>query len=184
MTFKIDRETLPCSAEDFAAIVDAHAAALNEYAEHLKGVAADEVDLSLKLEERRVAFPPPEAHELIVRAIRQDGNTFIADYELIGPSLEVRKQRLSNAVNVLEQAEHDKILPPRKARYLQLLVGEANERLNKGIATDEDDRLLTEAAARRKKIDAVERWAAKAHHDIEDLTEETIDAWKLESFSG
>jgi hypothetical protein len=43
----------------------------------------------------------------------------------------------------------------------------------------EDTQFLAEQEERRQKIAAIELAAAQAHHDIEDLTPETIDAWQM-----
>ncbi len=178
MTLKIERESLPCSAEQFAALVETHAKAMAEYAAHLRGVEADAANEDLKPEDRRVAFPPPSAHPLVEAAVQA------GDFVLVGPSLEVRKQRLCAEVDAAEQAEIAAIMPQRKVRHWQHLVQDARIRLAKGIATDEDDALMTVQAEREKKIAAVQRWAAKAHHDIDDLTDETVDAWEMEPFVG
>lgn len=213
MTLKIDRESLPYSPEQFAAAVDAHIAALAEYTEHLKGVHADAANEALAPEDRRVAFPPPTADSLVEKAIRYDGQEnsgafrFVADYEIVGPSLAVRKQRLMQAVSEAEGAELAKVTPPGKARYWQMreqaIHNADSTRWNGYVAglagatvlTDfsdyvtgtrsaEDTRFLNEQEARRRDEKAIQFWAAKAHHDIEDLTEETVDGWKMEAFGG
>lgn len=43
----------------------------------------------------------------------------------------------------------------------------------------EDTRFLGEQTARRERIVAIQRKAAQAHHDIEDLTADTIGAWVM-----
>jgi hypothetical protein len=46
----------------------------------------------------------------------------------------------------------------------------------------DDSNFLQQQADRRSKIEAIERAADKAHHDIEDLTLDNIDAWKMTTF--
>jgi hypothetical protein len=46
----------------------------------------------------------------------------------------------------------------------------------------EDTKHIQAQAERRARIEAIERAAAQAHHDIEDLTAETIGSWKLPTF--
>jgi len=46
----------------------------------------------------------------------------------------------------------------------------------------EDMKHLADQAARRQRIAEIERKAARAHHDIEDLTAETIGSWKMPTF--
>lgn len=209
MTLKIDREKLGCTPEQFAEAVDQHIAALAEYNEHLKGVEADAADPSIPHENKRVAFPPPYSPigniEMAIGR-REDGSLF-ADYEIVGPSLEVRKQRLMQAVSETEQTELAKVTPPGKARYWhmreQAILRADSERWNEHLAkakpgdlpTDyaefiastrgaDDSRFLDEQEARRRKEEAIRFWAAKQHHDIEDLTEETADGWQMEVLGG
>lgn len=47
----------------------------------------------------------------------------------------------------------------------------------------EDTKHLQEQAERRRKVAWIERRAAQAHADIEDLTADTIDGWKMPDFS-
>jgi len=197
MTFRIDRETLPCSPDEFARAVEAHASALVEYAAHLLGVEADAANQALKPHERRVAFPPPSAPPLVEAAVKAGG------YELVGPSLEVRKQRLCAHVDEAEQIELAKVMPPRKERYWQMreqdirtadhmCLSNHQDKIEpdhiepwlKSVRPTEDTTFLAEQKRRRDTLSIIQRWAAKAHHDVDDLTEETIDGWKLEPFVG
>jgi hypothetical protein len=210
MTLKIDREALPISPDEFGKVVAAHIAALSEYDEHLAGVREDEANEQLKPEDRRVVFPAPSASALVEEAIRQekqdDGRThFVADYEMVGPSLSVRKQRLVQQVSEAEGAELAKVVPPGKIRYFHLryaqIMRDDAERLHvhliegndhpgdveafqRQFRPEDDSRFLDEYDDRARVQTAVNTWAAKAHHDIEDLTEETVDGWKLEPFVG
>ena len=47
----------------------------------------------------------------------------------------------------------------------------------------EDTIHLRDQDERRRRIDAIQRAAALAHHDIEDLTAATIGAWKMPDFN-
>lgn len=211
MTLKIDREILGCSPEAFASVVDAHIAALREYDAHLKGVREDAANEALAPEERRVAFPGPEAAPLVERAIKRtlnpDGESwsFEPDYELVGPSLDERKRRLLHEIEKAEMAEVAKVDPPAKQRYhvlreRSILTADA-ERLQAHMAVHgelpgdieafhqahrpaEDTNFLAAAADRRDRRAAVEMWSAKAMHDVDDLTEATIGAWELKPFNG
>lgn len=49
---------------------------------------------------------------------------------------------------------------------------------------EEDSRHLAKQEERRARIAAIEKIAAQAMHDIEDLTAETIGSWKEPDFSG
>lgn len=197
MTLKIEIESLPCSPEEFRRAVVAFAEAMREYTEHLRGVEEDAANPNLKLDDRRVAFPPPSAHPFVEAAVKAGG------YELVGPSLEVRKQRLCAQVDAAEREDIAEVMPPRKARYWQMReqdirtadhmmlsnhpvpipADEINAFLHAKRSAD-DTAFLDDQQKRRNAIAAVQRWAAKAHHDIDDLTDETVEAWKLEPFHG
>lgn len=193
MTLKIDRETLPCSEEQFATAVASHAAALAEYNEHLKGVAIDVANEALTQDERRVAFPPPTSHPLVEAAIKAGG------YELVGPSLDVLKQRLFQKVSEAEAAEIAKVTPPGKRRYFDLSEQQIRLADQKRLADYfeahqaypedagwaksqrpiRDTSFLAEQDERRAEEAAIDLWAAKQHYDIEDLTEETVGNWVM-----
>lgn len=49
---------------------------------------------------------------------------------------------------------------------------------------EEDNLLLAEQAERRARVAAIEKIAAQAMHDIEDLTVDTVGQWKEPDFSG
>jgi hypothetical protein len=186
MTAKIDAESLGCSAEDFSAAVSDFVEALNEYEAHLVGVRMDEANPRLAPEDKRVAFPGPHAPPIVMAAIRKEpqpsgSNRFIADYELTGPSLEVQKQRLSDTVAQAAQAAMETVTPARKRMFFNLTEQAIR-------ATDErsadDEALLADQDRRRKAEAAIKLQEAKAYHDIDDLTEETIGQWKMETFGG
>lgn len=46
----------------------------------------------------------------------------------------------------------------------------------------EDTKFLADQADRRRRVAAIERAAAQMHSDIEDLTLDTVDAWKMPPF--
>ena len=48
----------------------------------------------------------------------------------------------------------------------------------------DDTRFLEEQAAREDQRQEIYRWAAEMHSDIEDLTEQTVDAWEMNPFNG
>lgn len=175
MTIRIDEESL-AGFDDFAGRVARHAAAVAEYETHLRGVEEDAANETLKPEERRVAFPPPSEHPTVEAAVKAGG------YELVGPSLEVRKQRLCAAVDLMERSGIADVTPDRKRRWFNFRIADIASKDDDAV-THEDASFLDDQQARAKREMAVRRWAAKQHHDIDDLTEETIDAWKPEPFS-
>lgn len=190
MPYKISMEALGQLGPDgFAKLVTDHIAALKEYDAHLVLVRRDAELAGLPDAERHIAFPPPWAHAEVVAAIRtiphDDGTSdFVPDYEIAGPTLEQKKAKLFDQVSAAEREAIAAVVPAGKVRYFQILTHEANQRKAKGIATDEDDSFLTEQINRGIKQSAIQRWAAKLHSDIEDLTADTIDAWEMTPFHG
>lgn len=202
MTLRIKADSLPGSAEDFASHVAAYAAAMTEYAAHLKGVAEDAVNEALSPNQRRVAFPPPTADERVMRAVRQaEDGSYIADYEIAGPSIEERKAALLERVRAEEAKAIAAILPPAKVRHFQFRMADINAADAKRIADNPnriddiatflvanrpvgDTAFLADYAARQARVGEVQRWAAKLEHDIDDLTEETIGGFVVTPFNG
>ena len=172
MTFQIRKDQLPFKPDVFAAVVQMHAAALNEYRAHLRGVAEDAENPELKPEDRRVAFPGPDAHNLVKSAITLDGATdqYVPDYELVGPPLAEKKQALFAQVTQMENDAIEANIPAAKRRHWQFVVQDG------GYLPDWQDRVA--------KQEAIQRWAAKLHADIYDLTEATVDAFVIAPFNG
>lgn len=209
VTARIERETLGCSPDEFANAVAISIAALSEYDAHLVGVRLDAGNGNLAPDDRRVAFPGPEVPPTIMQAIRvvshaNGTHSFTADYELVGPSLETRKQRLALKVSETEAAELAKVTPPGKRRFFDLQeqairrsdgelmqahvssaaepIGDTEAFLRSMRPAGETD-FLAEQYSRRDREAAIQLWAAKQHHDIEDLTEQTINGWQPETIS-
>jgi hypothetical protein len=51
------------------------------------------------------------------------------------------------------------------------------------MRTPEEAALAEDQIERQKKIDAITLWAATMHNDIDDLTVDDIDTWKIEPYS-
>jgi len=196
MTFQIRKADLPCSVERFAELVKAHAEAIAEYERHLLAVAQDADDPNLKPEEKRVAFPPPSAlHPLIEQAIR--------GYEVVGPTLSEKKATLTEAVRACEREAIEANIPAAKRRHWQfryqdiLAADHARlsnhperiepEDINAFLAScrpAEDTAFLADYREREVREAAIHRRAAKLEHDIDDLTEETVDTFAVTPFHG
>jgi hypothetical protein len=115
-------------------------------------------------------------------------DTYVAAYEFHDdspppPSLEEKKQARYGELLKAEHAAKAKVMPQRKIRLVAMTHNEA-------IAVPEVERTLEhgeaivtyqEVAAAFKKIELA---AAKAESDIEDLTEENIDSWKVPDLDG
>jgi len=208
MTFQIRRADLPCSAEEFAARVIAHVERLNEYYRHLAGVEADKVNPNLEADERRVAFPGPSEHPLIESAIRPNvycelpdqAAIAIADYEITGPTLAEKKAALTAQVHKQEAEAIEAVFPAAKRRHWQFREQDirAADHMRASnhptrIEPDQMDAFLRSARmtgenmflddmnARRAKVDAIQRRAAKLEHGIADLTDDTVDGFKIDA---
>lgn len=195
MTIKIKRSELRnwsgafATDEDFAEHVRNYAAAVAEYNVHLKGVEADAKNEDLKPEERRVAFPPPDHHPL-VKAAAEEG------YEIVGPSLDEKKAALFAEVRRMESEALQSIIPPAKARHwafheadirakrhaAMVRTAEGQGQTFTIIVGDGDDLFMQDMEARRARQVVASRYAAKLEHDIDDLTDETVDSFAIAPF--
>lgn len=200
MTLKVRKDHV--AGMGFEERVAAHVAAMNEYRKHLRGVAEDAENPNLKPDERRVAFPGPDAPNLIKSAVTLDGATdqYVPDYEFVGPPLAERKDALMRRVREIEAAAIEANIPAAKRRHWFFAEIDIRDADAKRFAeTDGDVDYLTFTNATRAPVDtafiaahnerqakeaAIQRWAAKLEHDIADLTDETIDAFNLEPFNG
>lgn len=211
MTHKIAQEALgDVSPDRFAAMVATHIDALEEYDAHMVLFREDALNADLPADERHVAFPAPSAHAEIEAAIRRDpqenGTTvFTPDYEIVAPpppSLAQKKAELFDLVSTHERDAIAGVLPAGKIRAYQFReqdIRKADQKRWADVDHDkfnnfeqynylerppEDTKFLEEQAAREDQRNEIQRWAAQLHSDIEDLTEETIEAWEVKPFHG
>lgn len=76
---------------------------------------------------RRVPYKPPEAPQYLVDAVRQEGDTWVADYEFeddLKPSLRQKKDNLLSQVHNEEQHLLNELVPPGKVRFLRIRANE------------------------------------------------------------
>jgi predicted XRE-type DNA-binding protein len=136
--------------------------------------------------------------------------TFTPDYVVVDdtPSaaelLRTKKNNLMGRVTALEQAAMAAVVPIGKVRLFHLMEGDVikadvarreqvqakkkdaapadiqNEVIKGRPATDAQ--FMAAQAARRERLARIARTAAQMHHDIEDLTSDTVDAWQPLSF--
>lgn len=102
----------------------------------------------------------------------------------VGETLGFKKKKVPAAIEIPEVPEAPEVLEipevpevPTRMTDAALITGVEKQR-----PTD-DSAHLQEQSDRRRRMIAIERAAARAHHDIEDLTPETIDAWVQPDFS-
>lgn len=201
-------------ADGFAKLIEQRIATLKEYDEHEAVVRAHAADPERKPEDRweSLAVPPAplEIDGSIKRTPRSDGATeFTPDYEIVGPSFALRKSRLFDAVSAAERDAMAAVAPAGKLRAFQFreqgiraadqaIISAEIKRIRDEASADvldvdafialkrpaEDTQFLTDQAAREAKRQAIYRWAAGLHSDIEDLTPDTIDAFVVTPFNG
>lgn len=187
--------------EGFDVAVAEHALNMRNWRAHMARVDEDKTKPDLPAIERHIAYGRPVAPELVEAAVNENGKV---DYELVddGPSSEqvfaAKKNELLGLVTAVEQQAKHAVLPRGKHRLFamreaDIRSGTPKPGMLKSIATavgltsieepsPEDKQFLEDQIARRARISAIERAAAQAHSDIEDLTLETIDAWKMPDF--
>lgn len=143
---------------------------------------------------------PSAADILMARKIQLIGEVTRAEQLAIAAILPPAKQRLllmreqdvrrrdSEIVNDLREQERE--LMEKLVNKLAVTVGLKKPLAGTEIAaavnaqrSDEEQQLLADLKSRRTRISKIERRAAQAHADIEDLTAETIDAWQVPNFS-
>lgn len=213
MTYQISIENIPVllGADGFAKLVEQRIATLREYDAHEATVRQHAQIEDMPPTERFVSLAIPaapfaEVDSAIRRTGREDGSSeFTADYEIVGPSFEAKKARLFQQVNEAEASALAAVLPQGKVRAYQFRehdIRAADQRgylgavkqLSPGIHIDfaefadehrpvDDTRFLEEQAARADRRNEIARHAAQLHHDIEDLTPDTIDAWEMKPFA-
>lgn len=176
MTIKIKKSSLMCSPEEFAGHVEGFGRVMREYNAHLEGVRADAENEVLAPEDRRVAFPPPYVDPLIMQAASEG-------YEIIGPSLDEKKAALFAEVKRMESEALQAIIPPAKARHWDFRVREILAAHAPRIPTGDDGAFVDDIRDRRAKQIEVQRHCAKLEHDIDDLTDETIDSFVIAPFN-
>jgi hypothetical protein len=136
-----------------------------------------------------VGEPAPREHDLVEACVKRvprsevPDNYEIVPYEVVDdrPSLRARKDALIHDVGREEHALLVASMPPGKRRLDGLKAGDvlrkpATER------SDAERKFLADRDARHTREDAIQRHAAQLMSDIEDLTEETIGAWKMTPF--
>jgi hypothetical protein len=170
------------SPKAFAAALEAHRTAL---ADHRVGEPGQ---------------PAPMAHELIDRLIlrvpesgpvesRGPDRFEIAAYEIVDdtpptpapPSLAERKQVLQIELHTAAQAAAGKIISPARA---QLLAMESRDAAAKPVKkrTAVDKATIKKLATLGQRTAKINRTLARAAVAIEDLTDKTVNDWKLPAF--
>ena len=165
------------SAEAFHAAVWAHRAALEAHRLGPPGEAAPFAPALLDALVERV----PDINPIV--AERQADRFVVADFEIVDdtpppPTLAERKAALLHALQLAAQAAREAIISPARLQLLNFDVADA-------LAVSEDNRAPAQVAAiglwtaYNLRCGEIARNAARAAVAIEDLTEATIDGYKL-----
>lgn len=184
-------QTWPSFAVDAAA----HAKEMADWRAHMARVKADEANGITGID-KHMPHPRPSAHPLIESAVNERNEV---DFDTVddGPTAEVvllqKKQVLLGLVTSMEREAIATVLPPGKRRLYDMLEHDIhagipkptilgrikNAVLGSGKTMQEDhEQFLVDQGSRRDQTAAIARAAAQAHHDIEDLTLDNIDAWQ------
>jgi hypothetical protein len=133
-----------------------------------------------------VPAPTPQ-HPVIEECVRRvppaGMDDFVTDYELVddSPSFEQRKQRLAGDVHRLEQEAIGHVIPPGRARLMQMDVDRI-ARKAAGEVTAADKEIVDAYRKRTRLIDDIRYHGAKLLAEVEDLTEASIDGWTPAKF--
>jgi hypothetical protein len=192
MPVKIRASQIGFDKEGFATAVEKYIAALNAHRK-TKGVAV-----------------PMAAHPLVEHAVRRiqypvkhrRPDDFVADFEIVDdvdlpspspkmpelvthepppPSLQDKKQILFRQLRSAEFAASEKVHPPHKLRLLAAKCLEAKEVPEEHRTADHASVLKLQADV-KAKVTAIHMKGAYAEAEIDDLTEENIDQYKLPNF--
>lgn len=211
MTHRV-RKSVAQYLGDFPALVEKHATELSAWTAHMKRVEVDAANPKLRPDEKHAPYPRPTAPADVELSIGE-GLAPDFEIEDDGPTpdqiLSAKKNALFNAVSAAEAAAIDAVTPLAKRRFLHIREAEirrddlarqadvlaknanagalAPEKLAaavKKLRCREDNDFVAQAQARQARIDAIIRAAAKMHHDIDDLTIDTVNSWTMPPFEG
>lgn len=195
---------------NFELQVAAYAHDLRNWRAHMARVEQDKQNPDLPDIERHMAHPRPLAPPAVEIAVNENGDAdyqIVDDGPTPGQVLVEKKRRLMQAVSIAEGLAIAGVCPLGKRRLFnihetEILAADAEFAAGLqgslwkraiGAQSDitaeieanrapDDTAHLEDQRRRRAQTAAVERIAAQAHHDIEDLTSDTVDAWQMPAF--
>jgi hypothetical protein len=139
---------------------------------------------------KTVGEPAPREHDLVEAVVRrapsrgaEPDDYVIDDYEIVDdrPSLRSRKDALIHQVSERERELMSASMPAGKRRLAGLRAHEIRQK-PEAERSDADRQFLADTEARLHRETAIGRHAAELQAAIEDLTEQTIDAWQPAPF--
>lgn len=154
------------------AAINAHAQELRWHRDHHADAARD-------------PYPDPVAHPLVDLCIRRPD--LVPDFVVVDdtkPTLEQRKSDLVHTLTMEEIAAVQRIWPQRKRRLDSIVYSEAMQKIDgeSDLRTADEKKACSDFEDRTLKVAEIEKAAAQAQADIDDLTEETIGAWSNPKF--
>jgi O-phosphoseryl-tRNA(Cys) synthetase len=168
----------------FKEAVEAHAAALAQWNDHMRNVEKGLAD----------PYPPPLAHPDINAAVRKDVNkkgqvNYVADYEIVddlpkpdeAQVFRDKQHSLRIKVTSAEAEARHAVLPSGKHRVMAHRACDIHA-IEEKDRTADDLAFLAQYGKTMDRLNAIDRRAAKALAEIEDLTARNIDSWSVPDF--
>lgn len=212
MTFKILKSAFDADP-NFAIKVQAYAAERRTWKEHMGRVAADEAAGVTGIAKHVAYGSPTASSMIMESVNEAGDPDFYIfdDGPTTEQALEIKKLDLYNRLIAAQTAAINEVGSAVKRRLWDLKENEVYDRDGERIATAmskdtgwlaklvgrkssvaeetqrsrsaEDAAHIAEQTKRRRKINAIVLIGAQAHSDIEDLTVDNVDAWKLPDFT-
>lgn len=207
MTVQIKRSQV---GPNFEIEVAAFVHDLRGWREHMSRVERDKKNQDLPDIERHMAHPRPVYPAIVEAAVNENGDAdyvLIDDLPTADHILAGKKRALMHAVSISEAEAFNQVCPAGKRRLFSIREDEilaADSKIAAGVQmswlkravgaqpdieaeikakrSPEDAAHLEDQKRRREQTRTIERIAAQAMHDIEDLTTETVDGWTAPVF--
>ncbi len=175
MTYQIKKSIL--RGIDFSLLVNDYITELKAYDKHMKFVESGKAD----------PYPAPDAPTEVKEAVRMP--EMIADYEIVDDDstpaqiLADKKNELTYEVGTLEHQAIETVLPQRKMRLHNIELTDIHAAIAKRsrfkrTPTKDEAKKLDKNQEISNKLYQIGKHGALLTAEIEDLTEQTIDAWK------
>lgn len=159
------------------------------------------------------SYPPPTAHGEVMAAVNESGDPdyeIVDDMHVLNAAIFIgKKNELFNLVSKTENDEKQKVVPAGKERFWrlkeqsildmdsvvrrQVQIDYYNKEEEVDILkleeyiiqqrTPENQKFMEAQAERADQLKHIDLWGAEQHSEIADLTDETIDTWKMKPYS-
>lgn len=157
-----------------------------EHKDPKKDFSVDVANWEDELLKRHHPFPHPIENPNVERAVRLDGDKYVADYQIDKISDDVllreKKNVLLNAIHEAENAALEAVQLPLGKRRLANMQEDEFMAIDENHRKPEHERHLYEQASRRDAMHKIRLAGAQAMSDVEDLTLNNIDKFKIPTF--